>query len=70
VPRIYGEFDRFCENYYNNPENLDEITKSTMDVVLDGVPRKPNPPLTFFITLYSISNGKIDMIEEMFTKIA
>jgi len=20
VPRIYGEFDRFCENYYNNPK--------------------------------------------------
>ncbi|HOM02136.1 MAG TPA: lysine--tRNA ligase [Acetivibrio sp.] len=69
VPRIYGEFDRIYENYYNNAESLDEITKSTLDIVLDGSPKKVNPPFNILLTLYSISNGKIDMIEEMFTKI-
>lgn len=69
VPRIYGEFDRAYDNYYKEGDSIDEITKRSLDIILDGSPKKVNPPFNILLTLYSISNGKIDLIEEMFTKI-
>lgn len=69
VPRIYNEFDRFYDKYYEDREKLDELTLSVMNMVLSEEGKKVNPPFSILVTLYSISNEKIEIVEEMFKKI-
>jgi lysyl-tRNA synthetase class 1 len=70
VPRIYGEFDKIYDKYFDDRNSLDELTLEIMDMVVDGQPKSSsNVPFGILSTLYSISNGKVEMIEEMFKKI-
>jgi len=69
VPRIYGEFDKLYNKYYEDTDSLDENTKRVMDIILANTKKIVNPPFNILVTLYSISNEKVDLIEEMFQKI-
>lgn len=69
VPRIYGEFDKLSARYYDDRDNLDENNIRIMEIILGDQKKEVKPPFGILLTLYSISNEKIDLIEEMFEKI-
>jgi len=70
VPRIYGEFDKIYEKYFDDKNSLDETTIQVMDMIIgEQDKRNKNVPFNILSTLYSISNAKVEIIKEMFKKL-
>ena len=70
VPRVYKEFDRFKQNYYENPASASENDKQIMSLISDG--REYNKDLIPFdklVTVFGASNKNLEIMASMLRKL-